>query len=80
MNALRAFPWPEALPGLLPNPGHCPVAAMGKRVRVQLANGALGKTDDNPMSPPGWKADGQGGCRWTITGSPFDIAYYEVIS
>ena len=63
----------------MPNPGHLPARAIGKRVRVLLANGRIGSTDDNPMSPPGWAADGRGGCRWTITGSPFDIKNFEVI-
>ena len=62
-----------------PNPGHLPKEAEGKRVRVQLAHGGIGKCDDNPMSPPGWAADGKGGCRWSITGSRFDIAAYEVL-
>jgi hypothetical protein len=62
-----------------PNPGYLPVEAMGKRVRVRLANGRIGATDDNPMSPRGWAADGKRGCRWSITGSPFDIKEYEVI-
>jgi hypothetical protein len=62
-----------------PNPGHCPEEAVGKRVRVKLANGRIGKTDDNPMTPDGWAADGKGGCNWRITGSPFDIANYVVL-
>jgi len=53
---------------------------MGKRVRVQLAHGGIGRIDDNPMSRPGWAADGKGGCNWRRTGSPFDIDYFEVIS
>ena len=61
------------------NHGFCPDQAAGKRVRVILADGRTGKCDDNPMSPPGWPADGRDGCRWSITGSPFDIAEYEVI-
>lgn len=64
----------------MPNPGHLPEEAIGKRVRVLLAKGKLGDCDPNPMSPPGWAADGQGGCRWTLTGDPHDIAEYEVIS
>ncbi len=64
---------------MIPNPGHCPAEAEGKRVRVRLAHGGIGHTDPNPMSPPGWPADGRFGCRWTITGSRFDIAEYEVI-
>ena len=62
-----------------PNPGHCPAEAEGKRVIVRLAHGGIGKADPNPMSPPGWAADGRGGCSWAITGSEFDIAEYEVI-
>lgn len=61
------------------NPGHLPADAIGKRVKVRLANGQMGKADDNPMSPPGWAADGRAGCRWSRTDSPFDIAEYEVI-
>lgn len=64
---------------MTPNPGFCPAEAEGKRVRVVLASGEAGRTDDNPMSPPGWAADGRAGCRWSITGSAFDIARYEVI-
>lgn len=61
------------------NPGHLPDEAIGQRVRVKLAHGGMGACDQNPMSPPGWAADGRGGCRWSITGSPFDIAEFEVI-
>lgn len=64
---------------MTPNPGHLPPEAIGRRVRVRLANGELGRTDDNPMSPPGWAADGRGGCRWDLAGRPHDIAEYEVI-
>lgn len=58
---------------------------MGKRVRVVLAKDRAMMTEPkydsewNPMSKPGWAADGKGGCRWSKTGSPFDIALYEVI-
>ena len=62
------------------NPGHLPSDAIGKRVRVRLAHGGIGACDDNPMSPPGWAADGRTGCRWTRTGQPFDIDFYEVIA
>jgi hypothetical protein len=61
------------------NPGHLPIDAIGKRVRVQLSNGRIGRADDNPMSPPGWAADGKGGCRWSRTGGSHDIDFYEVI-
>jgi len=63
----------------LPNPGHLPTEAIGKRVRVRFPDGREGRCDDNPMSPPGWAADGRGGCRWSLTGRPHDIAEYEVI-
>jgi hypothetical protein len=65
--------------GMRPNPGYLPVEAIGKRVRVRLAHGGLGATDANPMSPPGWAADGKGACRWSITGQPHDIREFEVI-
>lgn len=52
------------------NPGHLPPEAVGKRVNVRLANGAVGRD---------WPADGKGGCRWSITGHPFDIAEFEVL-
>lgn len=64
---------------MMPNRGYCPPEAEGKRVRVRLAHGGMGTCDPNPMSPPGWPADGNGACRWSFTGSPFDIAEYEVI-
>lgn len=68
-----------------PNPGHCPEEARGRRVRVVLekdrATMEQPKYDShwNPMSKPGWAADGKGGCRWSRTRSPFDIAFFEVI-
>lgn len=62
-----------------PNPGYLPPEASGRRVRVRLANGEIGRTDDNPMSPPGWAADGRGGCRWDYSGSAFDIVEYQVL-
>lgn len=64
-----------------PNPGKCPPEAKGKRVNVILANGNPSKTysDIDPMLKPGWAADGKNGCRWSITGEPWDIAMYEVI-
>ncbi|QIG80078.1 hypothetical protein [Stakelama tenebrarum] len=64
---------------MTPNPGHLPAEAIGRRVRVRLANGRIGRSDAGASSPPGWAADGRGGCRWTRTGSDFDIAEYEVI-
>lgn len=62
-----------------PNPGYLPTDAIGKRIRARMAHGGIGACDDNPMSSPGWAADGKGACRWTRTGSPFDIDEYEVL-
>lgn len=53
-----------------PNPGHCPDEAIGRRVRVALRNGS--------RPADAWAADGRGGCRWSLTGSPFDVVEYEV--
>ena len=66
-------------PGFKPNRGALPNEARGKRVRVIMAHGREGSYDNNPMSPPGWAADGKGGCRWTLTGSDSDIAFYLVL-
>ncbi len=65
----------DAMPkieGMLPNPGKLPPEAIGKRVEVELCNGIIGKGD--------WAADGQNGCRWTLTGNGWDIAFYQVVS
>jgi len=62
-----------------PNRGYLPSEAIGKRVRVLLADGAINR-DVDPSAPPGWAADGKGGCRWSLTGRPHDIAQYEVIA
>lgn len=51
------------------NPGHLPAKAVGKRVNVILVNGHRAE---------GWAADGKSGCRWSLTGNPFDIEFYEV--
>lgn len=64
---------------MAPNPGHLPTKAIGKRVRVLLADGTTNR-DVDPSAPPGWPADGKGGCRWTLTGRPHDIAKFEVIA
>lgn len=61
---------------MLLNPGHCPDHARGKRVRVRLAHGAIGASDNDPTKPPGWAADTT---RWTLTGDRHDVAEYEVI-
>ena len=39
---------------------------------MRLANGTL--------SEQAWPADGKGGCRWTLTGHPYDIAEYQVVA
>jgi hypothetical protein len=53
------------------NDGRMPSIAAGKRVRVRLRNG---------MCPPeSWAADGKLGCRWSLTGHPFDILEFEVL-
>jgi uncharacterized protein YodC (DUF2158 family) len=57
---------------MMPNPGHLPREAIGKRVRVRLERGPAGVVKD-------WPADGKGGCRWTRTGSEFDIAEWELV-
>ena len=61
------------------NTGKVPRGARGKRVRVVLVGGGEGRYDENPMTPPGWAADGKGGCRWTLTESEFDIAWYLIL-
>lgn len=56
-----------------PNEGEQPKRTRGKRVHVILANGMHSK----PMggtAPPGWAADTS---RWTVTGHPFDIAWWR---
>ena len=73
MRAAHKLQPGDAMPkveGMLPNPGRCPREAIGNRVTVELRNGRVCHN---------WAADGQGGCRWTITRSPFDIAFYQVL-
>ena len=59
-----------------PNRGSCPPEAEGKRVRVRLRHAV----DAGLPDTRDWPADGRGGCRWSLTGDPFDIAEYEVIA
>lgn len=66
-------------PGFTRNPGHCPEQAKGKRVRAILANGDECRDEGGTISPHGWAADGQNGCRWARTGSPFDIEWFKVL-
>jgi hypothetical protein len=62
---------------VIPNPGHLPPEAEGKRVIVQLAEGSTcGREPVSPTAPRGWAAEST---RWTLTGHPFDIAFYEVV-
>lgn len=56
------------------NPGHCPRAAVGKRVTGTLRNG------DRFGQPGGWPADGKAGCRWSLIGHPHDIEFFEVVA
>lgn len=60
---------------MTPNPGRQPLETAGKRVIVRLAHGRLGSCDPKPETKPGWAADTT---RWTKTGSPFDVAEFEV--
>ena len=57
--------------GFRENTGRMPRRAAGKRVKVVLANGRIAEGD--------WAADGRAGCRWTITGHPFDIAGWKLV-
>lgn len=62
------------------NPGYCPTGAAGKRVIVKLRNGRVcGREPVGNALPAGWAADGRQGCRWSLTGDPFDIVAYEVL-
>lgn len=54
------------------NPGFCPAEARDKRVTGTLRNG-------DRFGLPGWPADGRTGCRWSLTGHPHDIEFYEVL-
>jgi hypothetical protein len=56
------------------NCGHRPSDNL-KRIRVLLRRGDEPQYADelNPMAPPGWAADTT---RWSLTGSPFDVAWY----
>lgn len=56
------------------NPGLCPPEARDKRVTGMLRNG------DRFGVNGGWPADGRAACRWSLTGEPHDIAFYEVLA
>lgn len=79
MNAAVRLDPIELAPGMLPNPGFCPQSMRDKRVVVQLANGRIcGREQVTSTTPTGWAADGRQGCRWTLTGDPFDIVGWQV--
>lgn len=55
---------------MIRNPGVLPGMARGKRINVVLVNGMRGTN---------WAADGKPPVtRWSLTGSQFDIAKFEV--
>lgn len=61
-----------------------PLGAAGKRVAVVLRSGKVVSEPVNKDTPPGWAADGKGGCRWTHLdpenpASQFDIMGYKVL-
>lgn len=74
-DAQKSAALDAARSGMRPNEGFCPPEAAGRRVHVILRNGY----DSRKKEPAGWEAVGRGGCRWTLTGDPFDIAEYQVI-
>lgn len=73
-------------PGFTANTGsgRVPLKAKGKRVAVQLRNGRIITDPVNKDTPPGWAADGKGGCRWDFLpddhhARAFDIVAYKVL-
>lgn len=54
--------------------GRQPPSTKGKRVAVILANGSRAEGQLSPTAPPGWQSDTT---RWTITDSPFDVAWWK---
>ena len=73
-------------PGFTENTGsgRVPLRAKGKRVAVQLRNGSVITEPVNKDTPPGWAADGKGGCRWSFLdpddpAAAFDIVAYKVL-
>lgn len=74
----------ERDPRMKPNrTGRCPAEAVGKRVVVELANGKVeGVEPVTAAHAAGWAASAKGknpGCRWSLIGDPFDIAFYRVL-
>lgn len=73
--AVDCGPLPECPgPGWIRNTGARPDIEAA-RVRVLLWKGVEPSYADelNPMAPPGWATDTT---RWSLTGSPFDVAWY----
>lgn len=66
--------------------GKIPRGANGKRVIVYLRNGNLcGVEPVTTVTPPGWAADGKGGCRWSFLpednpASAFDILGFKILA
>jgi hypothetical protein len=68
--------------GFTLNTGEMPPEAAGKRVRVILRHSREEPQYANETRsdlPPGWAADGKGGCRWTLKRAPFDIVAYRIL-
>lgn len=61
------------------NPGRLPDECKGKRILAKMRHGGIGRYDEGPMSPKGWPADGQGGCRWKLIGDETDIVEYAIL-
>lgn len=63
---------------MLSNPGYCPPAAVGKRVRVVLRDGSRhGFAPVNTDSKLGWAAETT---RWSLTGHLADVIEWELAS
>lgn len=68
------------------NTGSMPRGAKGKRVIVILRNGnTCGVEPVTTVTPPGWAADGKGGCRWSFlpehdASSAFDIIGFKILA
>jgi hypothetical protein len=64
------------------NKGELPRGARGKRVRVKLrwsGEEPFYNSDVTSAIPPGWPADGKGGCRWSLDGGDYDITHYVIM-
>jgi len=65
-------PWPAKMDDWKENKGRVPVAAQGKRVKVELFSGQ--------RPPESWTADGRQGADWTISkiAKPYQIKLYKI--